>query len=72
MRLPSAWLRSMHFTIILRSQRAAGVAIGDSMHVEDRIYDPFIMSQNEIRGKKVTDFGSFSVYRDACLNLYAK
>ena len=37
----------------------AGVAIGDSMHVEDRIYDPFIMSQNEIRGKKVTVLGHF-------------
>jgi len=33
--------------------KKSGVAIGDSMHVEDRIHDPFIMSQNEIRGKKV-------------------
>jgi len=39
--------------------KKAGVAIGDSMHVEDRIYDPFIMSQNEIRGKKVTVLGHF-------------
>ncbi|MBU1107024.1 MAG: DUF364 domain-containing protein [Candidatus Riflebacteria bacterium] len=39
--------------------RKAGVTIGDSMHVEDRIYDPFIMSQNEIRGKKVTVLGHF-------------
>ena len=39
--------------------KAAGVAIGDSMHVEDRIYDPFIMSQNEIRGKKVSVIGHF-------------
>ena len=37
----------------------SGVAIGDSMHVEDRIYDPFIMSQNEIRGKRVTVLGHF-------------
>jgi Uncharacterized conserved protein len=39
--------------------KKSGVAIGDSMHVEDRIYDPFIMSQNEIRGKKVTVLGHF-------------
>lgn len=39
--------------------KKAGVAIGDSMHIEDRIYDPFIMSQNEIRGKKVTVLGHF-------------
>lgn len=39
--------------------RRAGVAIADSRHVEDRIYDPFIMSQNEIRGKKVTVLGHF-------------
>jgi len=39
--------------------RKSGVPIGDSMHVEDRIYDPFIMSQNEIRGKKVTVLGHF-------------
>lgn len=39
--------------------RATGVPVGDSMHVEDRIYDPFIMSQNEIRGKKVTVVGHF-------------
>ncbi len=39
--------------------RNAGVLIGDSMHVEDRIYDPFIMGQNEVRGKKVTVLGHF-------------
>mgnify|MGYP001159382510 FL=1 len=39
--------------------KAAGIPIGDSMHVEDRIYDPFIMSQNEVRGKKVTVLGHF-------------
>lgn len=39
--------------------KMAGVLVGDSMHVEDRIYDPFIMSQNEIRGKKVTVIGHF-------------
>ncbi len=37
--------------------RAAGVAISDGQLLEDRIYDPFIMSQNEIRGKKVTILG---------------
>ncbi len=39
--------------------KKSGVPLGDSMHVEDRIYDPFIMSQNEIRGKKVTVIGHF-------------
>ncbi len=39
--------------------RGAGVAISDSLHAEDRIYDPFIMSQNEVRGKKVTVVGHF-------------
>lgn len=39
--------------------KAAGIPIRDSMQVEDRIYDPFIMSQNEIRGKKVTVIGHF-------------
>jgi len=39
--------------------KQSGVTIGDSMHVEDRIYDPFIMSQNEVRGKKVTVSGHF-------------
>ncbi|OQA04960.1 MAG: hypothetical protein BWY66_02805 [bacterium ADurb.Bin374] len=39
--------------------KAAGVTIGDSKHVEDRVYDPFIMSQNEVRGKKVTVVGHF-------------
>lgn len=39
--------------------KKAGIPIGESMHVEDRIYDPFIMSQNEVRGKKVTVVGHF-------------
>ncbi len=39
--------------------KKAGIPIGDSLHVEDRIYDPFIMSQNEVRGKKVTVIGHF-------------
>lgn len=39
--------------------KSNGVTIGDAMHVEDRIYDPFIMSQNEIRGKKVAVLGHF-------------
>ena len=39
--------------------RNNGVAVGESMQVEDRIYDPFIMSQNEVRGKKVAVIGHF-------------
>ncbi|MDF2654182.1 MAG: hypothetical protein K0R19_656 [Bacillota bacterium] len=39
--------------------RSSGVPLGESRHVEDRIYDPFIMSQNEIRGRKVTVIGHF-------------
>lgn len=39
--------------------KESGVDIGESMHVEDRIYDPFIMSQNEIRGQKVAVVGHF-------------
>lgn len=39
--------------------KAAGVTLSDSKHVEDRVYDPFIMSQNEVRGKKVTVVGHF-------------
>jgi uncharacterized protein (DUF4213/DUF364 family) len=43
----------------LEVAKAAGIPIGDSLHVEDRIYDPFIMSQNEVRGKKVAVLGHF-------------
>lgn len=39
--------------------KQSGVTIGESMHVEDRIYDPFIMAQNEVRGKKVAVLGHF-------------
>ncbi len=39
--------------------RAAGVAIETSQHVEDRVYDPFIMGQHEVRGKTVTVIGHF-------------
>ena len=50
--------------------KAAGVAISESMHVEDRVYDPFVMSQNEIRGKKVTILGHFpfidALFRPIC------
>lgn len=50
--------------------KKAGVIVEDSMHVEDRIYDPFIMSQNEIRGKKVTVMGHFpfieTLFRPVC------
>ncbi len=39
--------------------RENGVAISDSQHAEDRIYDPFLMGQNEVKGKKVTILGHF-------------
>ncbi len=39
--------------------RGFGVTISESLHIEDRIFDPFIMSQNTIRGKKVTVVGHF-------------
>lgn len=39
--------------------RNNGVVIQDSLHVEDRIYDPFIMGQHEVRNKKVTVIGHF-------------
>lgn len=43
----------------LDTAREAGVMISDSMHVEDRLQDPFIMSQKEIRDKKVVVIGHF-------------
>lgn len=43
----------------LEVAKANGVAISDSLHIEDRVYDPFIMSQNDVRGKKVTVVGHF-------------
>lgn len=39
--------------------RANGVNFADARRVEDRMYDPFIMSQNEIKGKKVAVIGHF-------------
>ncbi|MDD3653150.1 MAG: DUF364 domain-containing protein [Desulfotomaculaceae bacterium] len=39
--------------------RANGVKFSDNRRVEDRMYDPFIMSQNEIKGKKVAVIGHF-------------
>jgi uncharacterized protein (DUF4213/DUF364 family) len=39
--------------------RANGVIYYDTKRIEDRIFDPFIMSQNEIRGKKVAVVGHF-------------
>lgn len=39
--------------------RGNGVPIQDSLHVEDRIYDPFIMGQHEVRSKKVSVIGHF-------------
>ena len=39
--------------------RGNGVSFSDGMRVEDRIFDPFIMSQNEVRGKKVAVVGHF-------------
>lgn len=39
--------------------RKNGVIFSDARWVDDRIYNPFIMSQNEIKGKKVTVIGHF-------------
>lgn len=39
--------------------RKNGVEFLDSKWVEDRVFDPFIMSQNEIKGKKVAVIGHF-------------
>ncbi len=36
-----------------------GVEFSDQLRVEDRRYDPFIMSQNDIKGKKVAVVGHF-------------
>lgn len=36
-----------------------GVEFSDSKWVEDRVFDPFIMSQNEMKGKKVASIGHF-------------
>lgn len=36
-----------------------GVEFSEAMRVEDRKFDPFIMSQNEVRGKKVAVIGHF-------------
>lgn len=42
-----------------RTARANGVEFSDARRCEDRRYDPFIMSQNEVRGKKVVVVGHF-------------
>ncbi len=42
-----------------RTARNNGVTFSDAKRVEDRIFDPFIMSQNEVRGKKVAVVGHF-------------
>lgn len=39
--------------------RANGVEFSDAQRVEDRMFDPFIMSQNEVKGKKVAVVGHF-------------
>jgi len=39
--------------------RDHGVAFSDKKRVEDRIFDPFIMSQNELKDKKVATVGHF-------------
>jgi len=39
--------------------RKNGVEFSDSKWTEDRIFDPFIMSQNEIKNKKVAVVGHF-------------
>lgn len=42
-----------------RVARSNGVEFSDSKRVEDRLFDPFIMSQNEIKDKKVAVVGHF-------------
>ncbi len=39
--------------------RRNGVAFSDRMFIEDRLNDPFITSQNDVRGKKVAVVGHF-------------
>jgi uncharacterized protein (DUF4213/DUF364 family) len=39
--------------------RRNGVSFSDRMYVEDRLNDPFITSQNDVRGKKVAVVGHF-------------
>ena len=39
--------------------RNNGVEFSDSKRVEDRLFDPFIMSQNEIKNRKVAVIGHF-------------
>lgn len=39
--------------------RENGVEFSEAKRVEDRMNDPFIMSQNEVRGKKVAVIGHF-------------
>jgi uncharacterized protein (DUF4213/DUF364 family) len=39
--------------------RKNGVEFSDAKRTEDRRYDPFIMSQNEVRGKKAAVVGHF-------------
>jgi uncharacterized protein len=42
-----------------RVARGNGVEFSDAKRVEDRKFDPFIMSQNEVKGKKVAVVGHF-------------
>lgn len=39
--------------------RSNGVFFSDAMRVEDRTFDPFIMSQNKVKGKNVATIGHF-------------
>ncbi len=39
--------------------RSAGIEFSDSLYREDRLNDPFITSQNEVKGKKVAVIGHF-------------
>lgn len=39
--------------------KANGVPFFEHRRMEDRMYDPFIMNQNEIKGKKVVTIGHF-------------
>jgi uncharacterized protein (DUF4213/DUF364 family) len=43
----------------IATARANGVTISDSMHAEDRIFDPFLMCQNEVKNSVVTVLGHF-------------
>lgn len=53
-----------------RVARENGVEFSDAKQVEDRMYDPFIMSQNDVKGKRVAVVGHFpylkSLFEPVC------